>query len=300
MFRFGIEVMQKQLLMEMAAPILARQEGFVPPSDWPPADVATLVERIASYGFKLIELNPDLNIFFPNSFNVPAVRRLRELKDSLRLSYTVHLPLWSLEPASPVEWVRRAAVEAMVDAVLSLSALEPEVYVLHATGSLATEFFISDTIPPEARPVMMAGFQRYAARSIEELLNRTQLPPRAIAIETIQFPLDLTLALAEEFDLSVCFDTGHVFSRQPGPVDFDETLQKCLPRLAEVHLHDAWYRPQPNGPARWADHLPLGEGEIPLESFLKTIRDAGFNGPVVFELTIQEALQSLKVIQGKG
>ncbi len=297
MFRFGIEILQEQLLLEMAAPLLA--EGRLP-EKLPQLDVAKMAERIAASGFKLIELNTDLNIFFPHSFGIPTLRRLLELKESLGLSYTVHLPLWSLEPSSPFEEVRKASVDVMVDAAIRLAPLEPEVYVFHATGPLATEFFISSSIPDQARPLLMFMFQRNAARSIEEILKRTGLPSRSLAIETIQFPLDLTLGLAEEFDLSVCFDTGHVFSRQPGPVDFHQALAKCLPRLKEVHLHDAWFRPEPGGPPRWADHLPLGEGEVPVEKFFATLREKGFDGPIIFELTIPEALKSLERLRSMG
>jgi sugar phosphate isomerase/epimerase len=297
MFRFGIEILQEPLLLEMAAPLLA--EGRLP-EKFPQLDVAKMAERIAGYGFKLIELNTDLNIFFPNSFGVPTLKRLLELKESLGLSYTVHLPLWSLEPSSPFEEVRKASVDVMVDAVLRLAPLEPEVYVFHATGPLATEFFISSSIPDQARPLLMFVFQRNAARSIEEILERTGLPSRSMAIETIQFPLDLTLGLAEEFDLSVCFDTGHVFSRQPGPVDFHEALAKCLPRLKEVHLHDAWFKPEPGGPPRWADHLPLGEGEVPVEKLFAALKEKGFSGPIIFELTVPEALKSLERLRSMG
>jgi len=297
MFMFGIEILQEPLLLEMAAPLLA--EGRLP-EKFPQLDVAKMAERIAGYGFKLIELNTDLNIFFPNSFGVPTLRRLLELKESLGLSYTVHLPLWSLEPSSPFEEVRKASVDVMVDAVLRLAPLEPEVYVFHATGPLATEFFISSSIPDQARPLLMFVFQRNAARSIEEILERTGLPSRSMAIETIQFPLDLTLGLAEEFDLSVCFDTGHVFSRQPGPVDFHEALAKCLPRLKEVHLHDAWFKPEPGGPPRWADHLPLGEGEVPVEKLFAALKEKGFSGPIIFELTVPEALKSLERLRSMG
>jgi sugar phosphate isomerase/epimerase len=292
MLRFGIEMLQRSLMIEMAMPALTPQTGapqFAPPS----VDVAALVERIADLGFSLIELNPDLNIFFPDSFGVPTIRRLQALKESRGLSYTVHLPLWSVEPSTPVDWVREGSVEALVDAVLRLSPLEPEVYVLHATGALAAEFATMAAIPDEARPLVIGMFQRHAAHSVGELLRRTQLPSRAIAVETIQFPFDLTLALAEELDLSLCLDTGHVLARYPGPISFEEALQRSLPRLAEVHLHDGYYRPQPDGTFRRGDHLPLGEGDLPLGFLLDTLKEAGFEGPIIFELTIEEAKSSL-------
>jgi sugar phosphate isomerase/epimerase len=296
MLHFGIEMLQPSLLIEMVMPALAQQKGdaqFALPS----MDVAVLVERIADLGFTLIELNTDLNVFFPDSFGVPTIRRLQALKESKGLSYTVHLPLWSIEPSTPVQWVREGSVEALVDAVLRLSPLEPEVYVLHATGALAAEFSTMATIPDMARPLVMGMFQRHAASSVEELLRRTKVPSRAIAVENIEFPFELTLALAEEFDLSLCLDAGHVLAKYSGPISFEEALQRSLPRLAEVHLHDGYYLSQPDGTFRRDDHLPLGEGDLPLDFLLDTLKEIGFEGPVIFELTIQEAKASLDYLR---
>ena len=307
MLRFGIQMLQSSLLIEMALQALAattgQTEGPSTSSDTafghratvalPSADTATLVDRIANLGFSLIELNTDLNVLFPDSFGVPTIRRLQALKASQGLSYTVHLPLWSVEPSTPVPWVRRGSLEALVDAVLRLSPLEPEVYVLHATGALAAEFHTMAAIPDEARPLVMGAFQAHAAQSVEELLRRTKLPSRAIAVETIGFPLDLTLAMAEEFDLSICFDTGHLLAKFTGPISFEEGLQRSLPRLAEVHLHDGYYRSRSDGTFYWDDHLPLGQGDLPLDFLLDTLTEAEFEGPVIFELTAQEANASL-------
>jgi sugar phosphate isomerase/epimerase len=299
MLRFGIEMLQPSLLIEMAMPVLAATAGQKGGAQFtmPSMDVATLVERIADVGFTLIELNTDLNVFFPDSFGLPTIRRLQALKESRGLSYTVHLPLWSVEPSTPVQWVRQGSVEALVDAVLRLAPLEPEAYVLHATGPLAAEFYTTTAIPDEARPLVLGMFQRHAAHSVEDLLRRTRLPSRAIAVETIEFPFDLTLALAEEFDLSLCLDTGHVLAKYPGPVTFEEALQRSLPRLAEIHLHDGYYHPQPDETFRRGDHLPLGEGDLPLDFLLDTLKEAEFEGPVIFELTIQEAKASLDYLR---
>ncbi len=292
-FSFGIQLLQAPLLLELSQPLLAGAPGAVR------VDAAQLAERIADHGFTLIELNTDLQIFFPEAFALPVLRRLQDLREDRGLRYTVHLPLWSLEPSSPVEGIRRASVDRLVDAVLRLAPLEPEVYVLHIAGPLATEFFTSPGIPDMVRGALMRRFQQQAARSIEELLHRTGLPSQALAVETIQFPLELTLELAEAMDLSICFDTGHVISRQPGPFSFQEVLERCLPRLAEVHLHDGYYRQRPDGSVAWADHLPLGRGEVPVGELLRTLEAHGFAGPIIFELMLPEAKESLAFLEQK-
>ena len=303
MLRFGIELMQPDLLMEQADLLGEQALGPIAhPTEIRQVelsvDVAAAVERVADLGFNLIELNPDLMVFFPQCFNLPAVERLQALKASRGLSYTLHLPLWSVDPSTPVQPVRRGAVDALVDGVLRMAPLEPEVYVLHATGGLAAEFGRMAALEP-VRPLVMRLFQEQARHSVKRLLGCTGLPPRLLAVENIEFPLELTLELAEEFDLSVCLDTGHVLAGYSGGVTLEEALERTFPRLAEVHLHDAYRRTASDGSVRVADHLPLGEGDLAVEWFLGQLDEAGFMGPMIFELTIEEALASMEVIRAR-
>jgi sugar phosphate isomerase/epimerase len=191
--------------------------------------------------------------------------------------------------------VRQGSVQAVVDTVKATLPLEPEVYVLHATGALAAEFYnmkISET----ARTIILRQFQNGARESIKSILAETGLPSRKLAIETIEFPLDLTLELADELDLSICLDTGHVLAGFPGWFDFFDVVERILPRLAEVHLHDS--KQMPEGRRGYGeDHKPLGQGDLALGHFLDRLAEANFSGPLVFELKVDEALESLKVVK---
>ena len=110
--------------------------------------------------------------------------------------------------------------------------------MLHATGALAAEFY-NMKISEAARAIILRQFQNGARDSLKSILAQTGIPSRKLAIETIEFPLELTLELAEELDLSICLDTGHVLAGFPGWFDFFEVVEKLLPRLVEVHLHDS-------------------------------------------------------------
>jgi len=299
--RFGIEQMQVGLLIQHARTLMPAS-GQVDAQALRAAlphlevDVAAQVNYLADLGFTLIELNPELSIFFPDCYSLPAIDRLGRLKEERHLSYTVHLPLWSLEPSTPVQAVRRGSVDTLVDAVLRLAPLEPETYVLHATGALAAEF--SRMKPLAAmRSLVLQLFVVQAQRSVEELLARTGVPPRRVAVETVEFPFALTLELAHAFDLSMCLDVGHVVAGYTTGVTLFEALDQMLPRLAEVHLHDAYRRELPNGMVQVNDHMPLGTGEVPVGDFLDRLAATGFAGPVVFELTIEEAKASLEAIR---
>jgi sugar phosphate isomerase/epimerase len=286
--RFGIMAMQLEALVPQGVPadqIMANIMSF---------DHAGLAKSLFNKGFNPVELGGDLGMFMPNVYSPESVEKLAALKMD-GLSYTLHLPLWSVEPSTPLAPVRKGSVEAVVQLIHATVMVEPEVYVLHATGALAAEFY-NMKISELARSLILRQFQNCARESIRTILAETHLPSRRLAIETIEFPLDMTLELSEEFDLSVCLDTGHVLAGFPGWFDFFEVLEKLMPRLAEVHLHDC--RKMPAGVRGYGeDHKTLGSGDLDLARLLDRLVAANFNGPLVFELNVDEALKSLKVIR---
>jgi sugar phosphate isomerase/epimerase len=288
--RFGIETLQRESLAPAG---MSAQEA---PAHIASIDHANLARQFYSYGLDPIELSGDMVVFLPHSFALPAIQQLAALKEETGLTYTVHLPLWPVEPSTPLAAVREGSVRALIDAVRATRPLEPEIYVLHATGALAAEFYRMD-LPDIARAFVLRQFQSHARHSIEILLGETGLPSRQLAIETIEFPFDLTLEMAEDLDLSVCLDTGHVLVGFSGPVDLFEVLDACLPRLGEIHLHDGpWQGPQQTiGYGK--DHQPLGSGDLDVGRLLDRLAEARFDGPIIFELPVQEALASLEVIR---
>jgi sugar phosphate isomerase/epimerase len=288
--RFGIMAMQMDYLIPAELP---REGPLAFLSQFDPVEP---VRRLAEGGFDLIEIGGDMAVFFPHAFAPPAVEGLAALKEEQGLSYTVHVPLWSVEPSTPLAPVRQGSVQAAIDMIRATMPLEPEAYVFHATGSLAAEFYQMD-LPAQAHGLIMRLFQYQAGESLKTILAETGLPSRRLAIETIEFPLDLTLELAEALDLSICFDTGHVLAGFCGPVDFFDALERCLPRLADLHLHDC-PRWQPGQPLPYGrDHQPLGSGDLDTGRLLDRLDEAGFEGPVIFELRVQETLASLEVVR---
>jgi sugar phosphate isomerase/epimerase len=286
--------------------IMAMQIGSLIPSGLRPEDMAGhiggfdhagLVQELASHGFNLIELGGDLVLFLPQTFSPPTIERLATLKEARGLSYTVHLPLWSVEPSTPLLPVRQGSVRALVECVEATRPLEPEVYILHATGALAAEFYRM-RLPELARALILRQyFQGGARESVKSLLAETGIPSRRLAIETIEFPFDLTLELADELDLSVCLDTGHVLVGFSGPLGLFDALERCLPRLAEIHLHDGPWQGPDQRIGYGQDHQPLGSGDLDVGRLLDRLAGAAFDGPIIFELTVEEALASLEVIR---
>lgn len=259
-------------------------------------DHAGLARGLAEQGFNPIELGGDLMLFFPGSYSPAAVQKLAELKAEKGLRYTMHLPLWSVEPSSPFTPVRQGSAQGLIDAIQLARSLEPEAFVLHATGALAAEFY-QMRLPPEGKQLILRQFQMNAGQTIQRILSETGIAPRKLAIETVEFPFELTLELAENFNTSICLDTGHVLVGFSGPVDLFDVVEKVLPRLGEIHLHDGPWQ----GPERkigyGKDHSPLGTGDLDVGHLLDHLNAANYTGPIIFELTIEQAKASLEYIR---
>jgi len=164
-----------------------------------------------------------------------SIERLALLKQELGLSYTVHLPLWSVEPSTPLAPVRQGSTRAVIKVIQATRPLQPQVYVLHATGALASEFYRM-RLPEAARALILRQFQNNARESIQAI-------------------------------------------------------------LAEIHLHDSpWLRPGQEI-CYGQDHRPLGAGDLDVPRLLDRLTEAHFDGPIIFELRVEQALASLQVIR---
>lgn len=264
-------------------------------------DHARMARKVAEMGFEVLEISCDTGYWLPHLFKPGAIKKLAALKKELGIRYTVHLPFWSLEPAAPHKPVRHAAVDTIVDFLQRTEPLEPESWVLHATGAMASDFHLMD-VDGRGRTLLLDRFRRAASKSVRSIIRRTGINPRRLAIENIDFPFDLTVEIAELHDTGFCFDVGHVLA---GYCDNDrethltvaEVFERVRPRLAEIHLHDS----KPGSllqPARGGDHIPLGQGCLDIPAFLQMVESSGWDGPTVLELTDGDAaLESLRVIE---
>ncbi|MBS3793698.1 MAG: sugar phosphate isomerase/epimerase [Candidatus Thorarchaeota archaeon] len=244
---------------------------------------------------EVIELTLDVPHLIPGSLPPETVTQLINLREETGCTYTAHLPLWSVELASPNEYIRKGSVESTVAAVELAEPLEPEYYVLHSTGALAAEFSRLG-FPQGIMDVFSAFMAGYSAQSIEEILEQTNLDPRRLAVENVEFPFSVTRQVIDEYDCSICFDTGHLLTKFSGDEPVVDFYREHRERIVEIHLNDGSYR-ECDGVAVHEDHLALGDGEMPVQEFVSEIYDDGFDGPLIFELTAQQAKRSLDLIE---
>ena len=255
-----------------------------------------IIKDLVNIGFNPIEIGFDLGLFLPQVYSQGAINNLVVLKKEIGVSYTVHLPLWSVEPSTPLKHVRYGSVKAIVEAIKLTQTLQPEFYVLHSTGGLAAEFHRRN-LPFVAKNFAMQKFHEGARESVSMILEETGIPSRKMAVETIEFPFEMTLSLAEEFNLSICLDTGHILIGLSGSIDIFEALDSCLPRLGEVHLHDGLKQSADGKIMFGKDHQTLGKGDLDVGRFLDKLEEAHYNGPIIFELSKSEAIESKEYIR---
>lgn len=258
-------------------------------------DHMQLVKKIVGNGFKHIELTADLYHVLPESFSKNIIEELDSMKCD-GVSFSVHLPILSVELDSPVEDVRKASVNAVIKPVEILEELKPLFYVLHAAGPVSAELSRMN-ISQSHKDLffeILAGNASKSVGQIASYLSDMGVAPRRIALESIEFPFSKTIEIAEEYDTSICVDTGHILAGYCGEISVEEALVKSSRRLGEIHLHDAYRRMEKNTVVA-KDHLPLGAGNLNIESFLKTLKQVGpLSILIVFELCLGDAKTSLE------
>jgi sugar phosphate isomerase/epimerase len=261
-------------------------------------DVIDIIRNAISDGYSVIELAMDAKHIIPDSLSPETISCLVDLKDELGHSYTAHLPFYSVELASFNEHVRNGSIESTIDAIELVKTLDPEAYVLHITGDLAGQF--SNLSYGNGLTKMIAYLlMGYASTSIEEVIAKTELNPRKIAVENVMFPFDITRDLIDELDLGICFDTAHLLSRMSGTESVMDFYRTHRNRITEIHLQDATYKEYEGAVAR-EDHIPLGCGimtDTVLQDLLQELVKDKFDGPIIFELTKDEARNSMDHIK---
>jgi sugar phosphate isomerase/epimerase len=133
-------------------------------------------------------------------------------------------------------------------------------------------------------------FVNFAIQSIQKFIEETGVESQKIVIENIEFPLEGTIKIIRELNTKFCLDTAHLLGGFSGKHDLLEVAKNYFDLLCEIHLQDYIDNPL-------ADHGILGAGEHFPSDFINFIHDNNFQGPCVFELTREEAYESVRYLK---
>jgi sugar phosphate isomerase/epimerase len=123
------------------------------------------------------------------------------------------------------------------------------------------------------RPAMLSTLARAA-----ELASSRGV---TLAFETGQETADLLRRTLDELkapNLKVNFDPANMLLYNMG--DPIRAVELLGPDIRSVHVKDA-RRPKTSGV--WGEEVPLGEGEVNIRKFVKTLKQVGYHGPLVVE-----------------
>lgn len=175
----------------------------------------------------LLESTPDC---------LPAKREIDELSllgNDCSLTYNIHLPTdVSLGADDPDPG--NAAVDALLRAIDCSRPLTPVSYALHVPFA---------GVPGDLKSLSV--WQDRVRKNLERLLTESGLPGRAIALETLGYPLEYLETVIRELDFSICLDTGHLMVQKAPCQAFYQAFQQ---RIIIIHVH---------GVVNGRDHLAL-------------------------------------------
>jgi len=87
-------------------------------------------------------------------------------------------------------------------------------------------------------------------------------------------------------NLYINFDPANMILYGTGePID---ALKKVGKYVRSIHCKDAkWAAPDVRGTA-WGQEVPLGDGDVGMETYLRTLKDIGYTGPLTIEREIPQ------------
>ncbi len=110
---------------------------------------------------------------------------------------------------------------------------------------------------------------------------------QSLHLETGQEPADVLLRFiqdAQSDNLFINFDPANMILYGSG--DPIEALERVGPYVRSVHCKDARWAARPG--AEWGTEVPLGEGDVGFDQFLRVLNRIGYTGPLTIEREIPQ------------
>jgi sugar phosphate isomerase/epimerase len=132
-----------------------------------------------------------------------------------------------------------------------------------------------------------------------QLCDHCQANGQNLHLETGQEAADTLLQFLAEVgrdNLFVNFDPANMILYGSGePI---EALRKVGRYVRSVHCKDAKWAARPG--QEWGAEVPLGDGDVGMETFLRTLNDLGYAGPLTIEREIPQEPSRQKEEIGRG
>jgi sugar phosphate isomerase/epimerase len=122
---------------------------------------------------------------------------------------------------------------------------------------------------------------------------------QALHLETGQEPVDVLIQFLDDVErdnLFVNFDPANMILYGAGePIP---AVEKLCSRIRSIHCKDATWSDRPG--ETWGAEVPLGEGDVDMEAFLRTLKKIGYHGPLTIEREIPQEPERQKAEIGRA
>lgn len=121
----------------------------------------------------------------------------------------------------------------------------------------------------------------------QDVLDHVAKNGQNLHLETGQESADHLLEFLHDVNrpnLFINFDPANMILYGTGnPI---EALKKVGKYVRSVHCKDAKWAPADQRGKAWGQEVPLGEGDVGMEAYLKTLKEIGYTGPLTIEREI--------------
>ena len=142
---------------------------------------------------------------------------------------------------------------------------------------------------------------RSLVEATRELLDHVAANGQQLNLETGQETAEHLLQFVEDVardNLFVNFDPANMILYGTG--DPIEALKKVGHLVRSVHCKDARWAPEEVRGVEWGQEVPLGEGDVGMETYLRTLKEIGYTGPLTIEREIAHDRERQKADIGQA
>lgn len=236
-------------------------------------------------GFAAIEIEFGFSIIGAELL-LPLAGELRAIIRPFR-TVSCHLPLGEVNIAALHSGMRREAIAETKRHIDLCGELKISRLVMHPGCFGAT---------PDRYSLLEKHTRQIAEQSVFEIAGYAKKKNMELAIENLHRS-EALFRNPEEFEpfvrkgIGMTLDTVHAFVSGINPLDF---ITRFGRKITEVHLTDGVESDS-------YAHYPLGTGMVDCIAVLRKLREIGYDGRIILEVSSRDALiQSKKFLQEKG
>lgn len=189
-----------------------------------------------------------------------VIKDLMHLSQDLQVSYNIHLPT-DISISDPAPALQDQAVDTLVRIIERVAPLSPSSHTLHVP--------YPGRVPDDTH---LRKWQDVVYRNLEKIIQ-TGLPADRLAIETLDYPIELLERIIADLNLSVCLDVGHLILMG---ADIQSVFNKRSDAVSIIHLHGVEDR-KDHGPLDRLPHTLLDTVVRSLNKFSGTVSLEVFN-----------------------